>query len=164
MGSKITTVLSLVPLLGSGSFKESINNVKTKLKDSMFTAWTFGPFAHCITCTGKCFLFMQQSQMCFYAKLLICIPKAIPAQHRLLWIEFVDIFWNAIHSALDRDGTIGLEEEGDDAATIVAVEGHDNEVEEKMLEMLDFLQALFLRLQITLYLHWNERSWYGFCS
>ena len=102
---------------------------------------------------------------CFFcAKLLICIPKVIPAQHRLLWIEFVDIFWNAIHSALDRDGTIGLEEEGDDAATIVAVEGHDNEVEEKMLEMLDFLQALFLRLQITLYLHWNERSWYGFCG
>lgn len=110
MGSKITTVLFLVPLLGGGSIKESVDNVKTKLKDVMFTAWRFWPFVHCITYT------------------------VIPTQHRLLWVAFVDLFWNAILAVLVRGGTIGSEEEGDAAATIMAAEGHDNKVEEKMLE------------------------------
>jgi len=107
MGSKIATFLFLVVLLAGGTFEESANNVKTKLKDVMFTAWRFWPFVHCITYT------------------------VIPTQHRLLWVSSVDLFWNAILAVLARGGSIGAEEEEAVAATTAA---DDNQVEEKMLE------------------------------
>lgn len=113
MGSKIGTFLFMVVLLAGGTFEESVDNVKTKLKDVMLTAWRFWPFVHCITYT------------------------VIPTQHRLLWVAGVDLFWQAILAVLARGGSIGSEEEEGAAVADITNTANVNDVntvEENMLE------------------------------
>ncbi len=78
-----------VNMLAGESFEFSFDTAKSKIKGIMFTAWKFWPLAHCIT------------------------YNAIPARHRILWVNCVDLFWNAIlalkasNSTDDEDDDIG---------------------------------------------------------
>ena len=48
------------------------DNTRERMPDVMTTAWKFWPLVHCVTYT------------------------VIPAQHRVLWVNSVDLIWNAI--------------------------------------------------------------------
>ena len=59
---------------------ESVETAKTNVKDRIVgivtTAWKFWPLVHCLTYT------------------------VVPAQHRILWVNCVDLFWNAILASM----------------------------------------------------------------
>lgn len=69
---KCSIYITAVNMLAGESWDYSSDVAKGKIKGVMFTAWKFWPFVHAITYT------------------------AIPAQHRILWVNCVDLFWNAI--------------------------------------------------------------------
>lgn len=69
---KCSVYITAVNMLAGESWEYSSEVAKSKIKGIMFTAWKFWPFVHAITYT------------------------AIPAQHRILWVNCVDLFWNAI--------------------------------------------------------------------
>ena len=69
---KCSIYITAVNMLAGESWEYSSDVAKGKIKGIMFTAWKFWPFVHAITYT------------------------AIPAQHRILWVNCVDLFWNAI--------------------------------------------------------------------
>ena len=72
IGTKCSIYIIAVNMLAGESWEYSTDMVKEKLKGIMFTAWKFWPLVHCVT------------------------YGAIPAQHRILWVNCVDLFWNAI--------------------------------------------------------------------
>lgn len=51
-------------------------NVKDRIVGIVTTAWKFWPLVHCLTYT------------------------VVPAQHRILWVNCVDLFWNAILASM----------------------------------------------------------------
>jgi len=61
-----------VNLLAGESFGTAKDTVKNKLPNIMVTAWKFWPLVHCVT------------------------YGVIPARHRILWVNSVDLIWNAI--------------------------------------------------------------------
>jgi protein Mpv17 len=69
---KCSIYITAVNMLAGESWEYSSDVAKGKIKGVMFTAWKFWPFVHAVTYT------------------------AIPAQHRILWVNCVDLFWNAI--------------------------------------------------------------------
>jgi len=76
---KCSIYIAAVGLLNGESVDQAKENVSARIKPVMFTAWKFWPFVHCIT------------------------YGLIPAQHRILWVNSVDLVWNAILAALCRD-------------------------------------------------------------
>lgn len=70
--TKCSLYILAVGLLAGEPLEECVNNVKTKIKPITFTAWKFWPLVHCVT------------------------YSVIPAQHRILWVNCVDLVWNAI--------------------------------------------------------------------
>lgn len=76
---KCSVYIAAVGLLNGESLDQAKENVSSRIKPVMFTAWKFWPFVHCIT------------------------YGLIPAQHRILWVNSVDLVWNAILAALSRD-------------------------------------------------------------
>ena len=62
--------------------------VTTKIGPIMFTAWKFWPLVHC------------------------CTYSIIPARHRVLWVNCVDLFWNAILATKTRAAIPDSESEG----------------------------------------------------
>eukprot|EP00816_Leptocylindrus_hargravesii_P010735 CAMPEP_0196808752 /NCGR_PEP_ID=MMETSP1362-20130617/8742_1 /TAXON_ID=163516 /ORGANISM="Leptocylindrus danicus, Strain CCMP1856" /LENGTH=394 /DNA_ID=CAMNT_0042183205 /DNA_START=229 /DNA_END=1410 /DNA_ORIENTATION=+ len=79
LGVKCSIYIAAVGLLNGESVDQVKENVSARIKPVMFTAWKFWPFVHCIT------------------------YGLIPAQHRILWVNSVDLVWNAILAALSRD-------------------------------------------------------------
>jgi len=82
---KCSIYIVAVNVLAGESLEYSIQTAKDKILGIMFTAWRFWPLVHCIT------------------------YGAIPARHRILWVNCVDLFWNAIlalktSSNDERDG------------------------------------------------------------
>lgn len=67
------------------------NNVKGKIKGIVFTAWKFWPLVHCIT------------------------YSVIPAQHRILWVNCVDLVWNAILASMSRPKSTNDEQQEENA-------------------------------------------------
>jgi len=74
--TKCSMYILAVGVLSGESIEESATNVKTKIKGITITAWKFWPLVHCIT------------------------YSAIPAQHRILWVNCVDLVWNAILASM----------------------------------------------------------------
>jgi len=72
LGVKCSIYIAAVGLLNGESVDQVKENVSARIKPVMFTAWKFWPFVHCIT------------------------YGLIPAQHRILWVNSVDLVWNAI--------------------------------------------------------------------
>ena len=84
---KCSVYIIAVGTLSGQSFEESYGNARDRIKSIMFTAWKFWPLVHCLT------------------------YSVIPAQHRILWVNSVDLIWNAILASISRGG--GEEDEGE---------------------------------------------------
>lgn len=89
---KCSVYISAVGLLGGEDLATVTQSVKDKIGSIVITAWKFWPIIHCIT------------------------YSVIPAKHRILWVNSVDLVWNAIlSSAAQRDSVFeevdGVEEE-----------------------------------------------------
>lgn len=81
---KCSIYIMAVGVLNGSTVDEAAGNVKARLKGIMFTAWSFWPLVHCVTYT------------------------VIPARHRILWVNCVDLIWNAIlasKTAANSDAT-----------------------------------------------------------
>jgi hypothetical protein len=83
---KCSIYIMAVGVLQGDSVKTAAQNVKDKLAGIVLTAWKFWPLIHCIT------------------------YSVIPAQHRILWVNMVDLVWNAILSSISQKDN-SLEEE-----------------------------------------------------
>ena len=92
---KCSVYIIAVGVLSGQSFEESYGNARDRIKNIMFTAWKFWPLVHCVTYT------------------------VIPAQHRILWVNSVDLIWNAILATISR----GEEEEGEEGGGDLTGEG-----------------------------------------
>ncbi len=69
---KCSVYIVAVNMLAGESWEYSSGMAKEKIKGIMLTAWKFWPLVHCVT------------------------YGFIPARHRILWVNCVDLFWNAI--------------------------------------------------------------------
>lgn len=87
---KCSIYIVAVNMLNGESWESAVQNVKDKIAEIMFTAWKFWPLVHCVT------------------------YGVIPARHRILWVNCVDLIWNAI-LALKTSGA-DVEEEQDSVA------------------------------------------------
>lgn len=83
---KCSIYISAVGLLAGESFSDVKENVKTRIGPICFTAWKFWPLVHCVT------------------------YGLIPARHRILWVNCVDLIWNAILATLAGSKDGGKEE------------------------------------------------------
>jgi protein Mpv17 len=75
---KCSMYISAVGMLNGDNWETISNNVKSRIGNIVFTAWKFWPLVHCIT------------------------YGVIPARHRILWVNSVDLVWNAILATLAR--------------------------------------------------------------
>lgn len=75
---KCSIYIAAVGFLQGDSLDTVTDSVKTRIGPICFTAWKFWPLVHCIT------------------------YSVIPAQHRILWVNCVDLVWNAILSTMSR--------------------------------------------------------------
>ena len=101
LGIKCSIYIAAVTILNGEGFQKANENVRTRIKPVMFTAWKFWPFVHCIT------------------------YGFIPAQHRILWVNSVDLVWNAILAALSR-GDTDKREESNKNVSICDIDGVEN--------------------------------------
>jgi protein Mpv17 len=69
---KCSIYISAVGLLSGDDIATVKETVKEKIGGIIFTAWKFWPLVHCVT------------------------YGLIPARHRILWVNSVDLVWNAI--------------------------------------------------------------------
>jgi len=95
---KCSIYIVAVNVLSGETLEYGIENVRTKIQDVMFTAWKFWPLVHCVT------------------------YGVIPARHRILWVNCIDLIWNAI-LALKTSGGDEATLEGDDSGNLVSVDG-----------------------------------------
>jgi len=93
---KCSMYITAVGLLGGDSIEDVTDNVKERIIPIMFTAWKFWPLVHCVT------------------------YGIIPARHRILWVNCVDLIWNAI-LASKASGDAPGEEDVVEAEEIVII-------------------------------------------
>jgi protein Mpv17 len=94
---KCSIYIIAIAVLNGESVESGVDNVKNRLKPIMFTAWKFWPLVHCVT------------------------YGLIPARHRILWVNSVDLVWNAILASKARgddnvddiNDDVSLEDEND---------------------------------------------------
>jgi protein Mpv17 len=79
---KCSIYIMAVGVLQGDSIETAAQNVKDKIRGIMFTAWKFWPLVHCVT------------------------YSVIPAQHRILWVNCIDLIWNAILATLSSQKDI----------------------------------------------------------
>jgi protein Mpv17 len=89
---KCSVYISAVGLLQGDDWDTVYNNVKERIRGIIFTAWKFWPLVHCIT------------------------YGLIPARHRILWVNSVDLIWNAILSTMARNEEPSDESDADSLA------------------------------------------------
>ncbi|EEC51741.1 predicted protein, partial [Phaeodactylum tricornutum CCAP 1055/1] len=75
---KCSVYISAVGLLQGDDWSTVKQTVKHRIGGIVFTAWKFWPLVHCIT------------------------YSVIPAQHRILWVNSVDLIWNAILASMSQ--------------------------------------------------------------
>ena len=85
---KCSIYIIFIGLFNGDSLKSGTDNVKNRIKPIMFTAWKFWPLVHCVT------------------------YGLIPARHRILWVNSVDLVWNAILASKARDDDLSDDDEG----------------------------------------------------
>jgi protein Mpv17 len=86
---KCSIYISAVGLLGGDDWPTVKQNVQDKIGGVMFTAWKFWPLVHCIT------------------------YGLVPARHRILWVNSVDLVWNAILASKAQADVPGEDGEGE---------------------------------------------------
>ena len=84
---KCSIYISAVGLLGGDDWPTVKQTVKDKIGGVVITAWKFWPLVHCIT------------------------YGLIPARHRILWVNSVDLVWNAILASQAQKSNPNEEEE-----------------------------------------------------
>jgi protein Mpv17 len=89
---KCSIYIMAIAVLNGDSVEAGADNVKNRLKPIMFTAWKFWPLVHCVT------------------------YGLIPARHRILWVNSVDLVWNAILSSKARGDDDDDDDKGDDGS------------------------------------------------
>ena len=89
---KCSLYILAVNTLQGQDFETSTRLVKEKIGGIVLTAWKFWPLVHCIT------------------------YSVIPARHRILWVNCVDLVWNAILASMSQQS-----KDDDDDAINVAV-------------------------------------------
>lgn len=115
LGVKCSIYIAAVALLNGEGFRTAKQNVDERIKPVMLTAWKFWPFVHCIT------------------------YGFIPAQHRILWVNSVDLVWNAILAALSRgendevSDNMDTSDDVDTSESSLALETHSEDEEEVLL-------------------------------
>lgn len=77
---KCAVYIASVGMLQGESWETVVSRVQEKLAGIVFTAWKFWPLVHCVT------------------------YSVIPAEHRMLWVNSVDLVWNAILASLTQKG------------------------------------------------------------
>lgn len=87
---KCSIYILAIGVLNGESVEAGAENVKNRIKPIMFTAWKFWPLVHCVT------------------------YGLIPARHRILWVNSVDLVWNAILASKARADDDGDSEGGKD--------------------------------------------------
>jgi len=90
---KCSLYIGAVGLLAGEDRKSVCQTIRDKIGGIVVTAWKFWPIVHCVT------------------------YSVIPAQHRVLWVNSVDLVWNAILSSAAQKG-----EESEEATTTAAVD------------------------------------------
>lgn len=104
---KCSMYIMAVGVLQGDSIGEAAQNVKDKIKGIVLTAWKFWPLVHCIT------------------------YSVIPAQHRILWVNMVDLVWNAILATISQKDAPASETA---AGPTLAVEADLKLLEETLVE------------------------------
>jgi protein Mpv17 len=84
---KCSIYISAVGLLQGDNVATVRDNVQTKLPKIVLTAWKFWPLVHLVT------------------------YGVIPARHRILWVNCVDLVWNAILATMSQKKDVVEEEE-----------------------------------------------------
>eukprot|EP00527_Entomoneis_sp_CCMP2396_P006525 CAMPEP_0198139340 /NCGR_PEP_ID=MMETSP1443-20131203/2669_1 /TAXON_ID=186043 /ORGANISM="Entomoneis sp., Strain CCMP2396" /LENGTH=354 /DNA_ID=CAMNT_0043801449 /DNA_START=727 /DNA_END=1791 /DNA_ORIENTATION=- len=84
---KCSMYIFAVNILQGEDLKTSTGSVKEKLPSVVKTAWKFWPLIHCIT------------------------YSVIPARHRILWVNCVDLIWNAILASMSQKTPDAAEDE-----------------------------------------------------
>jgi len=97
---KCSIYIVAVNLLAGENWEYSVGMARDKIKGVMFTAWKFWPLVHCIT------------------------YGAIPARHRILWVNCVDLFWNAILAL--KTSSAGDDEDGDQGEQVLVSSSDGN--------------------------------------
>jgi len=126
--TKVSIYILAVGLLAGENFDDCVDNVKSKIKPITFTAWKFWPLIHCVTYT------------------------VIPAEHRILWVNCVDLVWNAILALMagnqndeDEVNSIGINE--DQQQTLVddiILMNADNPISFNNITMLKVMDDSFM--------------------
>jgi len=106
---KCSIFILAVGVLNGDSVDAAARSVKTRIKPIMFTAWKFWPLVHCVT------------------------YGLIPARHRILWVNSVDLVWNAILASKARDG--------EEAPDELEVEEYCNESCTSIVQTKNFLPS-----------------------
>jgi len=96
---KCSIYIAAVGLLSGDDPKTVKTNVQTKLPSIVVTAWKFWPLIHLVT------------------------YGVIPARHRILWVNCVDLVWNAILAGMTTKST---DEELVVEETVLAVNAQEN--------------------------------------
>jgi hypothetical protein len=101
---KCSIYIIAIAVLNGESVDSGVDNVKNRLKPIMFTAWKFWPLVHCVT------------------------YGLIPARHRILWVNSVDLVWNAILASKARGDDNDIDDSNDD----VLLDDDDNRQDVEM--------------------------------
>lgn len=99
---KCSIYIMAVGLLAGDSFETTQNSVKTRIKGIVFTAWKFWPLVHCIT------------------------YSVIPARHRILWVNCVDLIWSAILASMSNAAPTPVDADDNEEAESEAIELNSN--------------------------------------
>jgi protein Mpv17 len=114
---KCSIYIIAVGLLNGETVENGTENVKNRLKPIMFTAWRFWPLVHCVT------------------------YGLIPARHRILWVNSVDLVWNAILASKARGDDV--KEEDESSGDVEGIEAGKKEEELSIFERLGSMLLKF---------------------
>jgi protein Mpv17 len=113
---KCSIYISAVGLLGGEDWATAQQNVKERIGPVVLTAWKFWPLVHCIT------------------------YGLIPARHRILWVNCVDLVWNAILASKARGD--------DDSPSIPHCEEDEHLIESALMDSKELMEIQELALTL----------------
>lgn len=107
---KCSVYISAVGLLAGEDLATVKQSVTDRIGGVVLTAWKFWPIVHCIT------------------------YSVIPAQHRILWVNSVDLVWNAILSSAAQKESVFEEGEEESASMGIENTGDVMSIDENMAD------------------------------
>lgn len=109
----------MVGMLSGDDWPTAKQNVKDKIGGIVVTAWKFWPLVHCIT------------------------YGVIPARHRILWVNSVDLIWNAILASKAQKEQPGEERvNSDESSQIMEVKASSMEPADSLASVRHTVETL----------------------